>query len=142
MLRVHGDDLRPLLLCPAHHQVPGAHQGLLIGQGNAFALVNGGQGGLQSGDPHHGGDHGVRLGQRGGLHQALPASYHTDGGVSKALFQILGSGFVHRHHQLGLELPGLLLGQLHAAVYRQGRHLVAADLGHVQGLPTDGAGGA
>ena len=56
--------------------------------------------------------------------------------------QIGGGVLVHRHRQPGPEPPGLLLRHWCAAVHRDGRHLMAANRRHVQGLPPDGAAGA
>ena len=67
---------------------------------------------------------------------------HPGGGVRQAHAQVGGGPLVHRRHQLRPEFPGLLLRQLHAALYRQGGHPVAAGLSHLQGLPADGTGGA
>ena len=142
VLGVHGDDVRAAALRLGHDQLPGADQGLLIGQGDAFFLPDGGQGGLQAHAAHNGGDHGVGLGQLSRQQQALRPRLHPDVRVRQAQAQLPGGVPVVQHRQGGVKLPCLLLQQVHLAVGGQGRHGKAQLPGHLQGLAADGAGGA
>ena len=142
VLGVHGDDVRPPALRLGHDQLPGADQGLLIGQGDAFFLPDGGQGGLQAHAAHNGGDHGVGLGQLGRQQQTLRPLRHPDIRIRQPQAQLTGGVPVIQHRQLGVKLPGLPLQQVHLAVGGKGRHGKAQLTGHLEGLAADGAGGA
>ena len=141
VLRVHRDNFRALLLRPCHHQLPSAHQGLLVGQCDALAAINGGQSGAQPCHTHDGSDHRICFRQRCRLQQPLLAGQHFCVGVRQPHLQLGGGGFIHRHHQPRSKFPDLGLGQLHAAVHRDGGYPVATGLRHLQRLPPDGTAG-
>ena len=141
VLGIHGEDLCAEVVGLLHHQLAAAYQGLLVGQGDALALPDGGHGGPQTHHTHHSGEHRVCAGQGGGLHQAVHPRQHLYRGVSQAHLQVGGGLLVHEHRQLRVIAPGLLLQPVHAGVGRDGSHLHAAGVDNVQGLPPDGAGG-
>ena len=132
VLRVHGQDLRPPVPGLLLDQLPGTHQGLLIGQGNALPLPDGGHGGPQADHAHHRGDHRVGGGQLRRLHQALHAGGHPGLGVRQPDLQIGGGLLVHHHRQLRPELPDLLLHARYIGVGRQSPHCHAAGGNHLQ----------
>ena len=142
MLRVHGDDFRPPLLRRLHHQLSGADQGFLVGQGDALALPDGGQGGLKTHHTHHGGDH--RIDSRQGRRRGEGGNTAVDTGVCvrQADLQVPGRRLVGHDDLSGPEFPGLFLRQGHAVVGGDGSHRQPQLFRHVQGLPPNGAGGA
>ena len=142
VLRVHRDDLRPLLPGAGHHQGPGAHQGLLVGQGNALAGVDGRQGGGQAGDAHQGGHRRVRLGQLGCGQNPLLPRQDLNVRVCQPGRQSSGGGWIRCRCQDRMKGPGLPLQQVDVMVGRQGQHPVAAGCRHLQGLGADGPCGA
>ena len=141
MLRVHRHDLRPIGIRRVHHQLSGADQRLLIGQGDALLLPDGGQGGAQAHHAHHGGDHRVRLGADGGLQQGLRPPQDTGVRVRQADRQVLCRRLVCQHRQPGAEFSRLGLQPLRVGMGREGGHPQPQLLRHVQRLAADGAGG-
>ena len=142
MLAVHGDDLRPVPLGGLHHQLPGADQGFLVGEGHPLARLDGGHGGPQRRHAYHGGDHRLALGQGRRPAQALQAVGHLDIQVLQAAGQIQRRFQFIERHQFGAELPGLALKKVNITAGRQGLHPNAQSGADIQGLPSDGAGGA
>ena len=142
VFRVHRHDLRPGLSGPGHDQRAGTDQGLLVGQGDPLAGVDGGQGGGQTGDAHQGRDRRVCLGQPGGGQHPLLPGQHLDVRVCQPGRQSSGSGGVRGRCQEGMEGTGLLFQQVDVVMGRQGQHPVAAGCGHLQGLGADGPGRA
>ena len=141
MLAVHRHDLRAIAVGGGHHQLPGADQGLLVGKGDALALPDGGQGGLQPHHAHDGGEDGVGLGQRGRRQQPLLPREDLRLRVRQADAELRRRLFVRQNGQVGMKLPHLPLHPLHAGVGRQGCHAQPQLPDHVQGLAADGAGG-
>ena len=123
VLGVHGHDLRTRRIRRVHHQLPGTHQGLLVGQGDAFLFLDGGQGRLEPHHAHHGGDHGVRLRHRGSLLQGIKAPQDPGIRVLQAHRQVTGGSLIGEDRQGGAEFAGLLLHALHAGVGGDGGHL-------------------
>ena len=142
MLRVHGDYLRPLLPGSGHDDVPGADQGLLVGQGYALSLVYGRQGGSEPHGAGHGGDHAVRLLQGGGLDEALHAGAHTDVRVRHGSLESLCRLPVVHRHEGRVQPPGLLFQHIYLPVCGESGHPYAGVLRHGNGLPAYGAGAA
>ena len=140
MLAVHRHDLRTAAVSRSRHQLSGADQGLLVGQSNALALLNGGQSGTKAHHPHHGGHYRVRLRQRGRLQKALHAVGHPDGQPPEAARQLHGGGHIPQHYQPGQKCPGLLLQETHAPVSGQSGHPEPKLPGYLQSLPANGAG--
>ena len=141
VLRIHRHDLRPVCIRRVHHQLAGADQRLLIGQGDALLLPDGGQGGLQPHHTHHGGDHRVRLGADGGLQQGLRPAQNADVRVRQAHRQVLCRRLVCQHRQPRAEFSRLGLQPLRVGIGGEGGHPQPQLLRHVQRLPPDGAGG-
>ena len=142
MLRIHRDDLGPLLRRPGHDDVPGADQGLLVGQGDALFPVDGGQSGSQPHRAGHGGNHAVRLLHGGGLNQALHTGAHPDVCVGHGDFELLGGLFIVHRYKFGVQPPGLLLQHIDLPVGGEGHNGHTDMLRHGDGLPADGAGAA
>ena len=109
MLRVHRHDLRAAALRLGHHQLPGAHQGLLIGQGNALFLSDGRESRLQTHAAHHRRDHGVGIRQLRRCQQALHAAHDLDGQVLQPLPQLPGRRLLIHGSKARAKLPCLLL---------------------------------
>ena len=118
MFAVHRQDLRAVRLRRRHDQLAGTHQRFLVGQRNAFFLLDGLQRRAQTHAAHHGGDHRVGALQRGGLQQALLPCHHADGQVGKAQAQFTRRRCVRHHHKLRVKFTGLLLDQIHLPVGR------------------------
>ncbi len=142
MLRIHGHDLRALLLCPRHDEIARADKRLLVGKGDALFRVDGGK---RRPEPHRAGDrrhHAVALPERRGLDQSLHAGTHADVRIGHGDFELLCRVFVIDRDEGGLELSRLLLQQVDFPVRSQCRDTDAGMLGHRGGLPPDGAGAA
>ena len=132
VLGIHRHDLRAIGVSSLHHQFPGAHQGLLVGQGDALALTDGRQGGTQTHHTHHSGEHHVRLLQAGRLNEAVHPCPHPDAGIGQPHTQVGSSGGVHHHRQLRAELTALFLHPLHIPVGGKGSHSHATGGNHFQ----------
>ena len=142
VLGVYGHDLRPAAAGGLHHQLPGADQGLLVGQGDAPAQGDGGQGGLQANGPHQTGDHGVGLRRGGGPAQALPTGEHLCVQVAYPPAQRIRCVFIIKHSKARAKLPHLLFHDIHISSGGQSRRGKAQLPGRLEGLCADGAGGA
>ena len=142
MLRIHRDDLRPLLRRPGHNDVPCADQGLLIGQGDALLGIDGGQGGLQAHRAGHGGDHAVRLLHGSSPDQPLNAGAHLNIRVGHGDLELPGGLLIVYRHELGVQSPGLLLQHVDLPVGGEGHNGHADMLRHGNGLAADRAGAA
>ena len=59
VLAVDGQDGRVVLLCQRQYQLTGYHQRLLVGQGDGLLGLDGVNGGRQSGEAYHRGEHHV-----------------------------------------------------------------------------------
>ena len=132
VLRIHGQDLRAEVPRLLHYQLSGAYQGLFVGQGDAFALPNGGHGGPQPDHPHHRREHRIGGGQLRRLQQALHAGGHPHRGVRQPDPQVGRRPLIHHNRQLRLELPNLLLHPRRVGVGRQSGRFHAAGGNHVQ----------
>ena len=132
VLRVHGQDLRAEIPGLLHYQLSGTHQGLLVGQGDALALPDGGHGGPQPDHPNHRCEHSVGGGQLRRLQQALHPGGHPHRSVRQPDPQVGRRPLIHHNRQLRLELPNLLLHPRRVEVGRQSGRFHAAGGNHVQ----------
>ena len=140
MLAVHRHDIRAVFLRGGHHQLSGAHQRLLVGQGDAPPKADGRQRRLQSYAAYHGGHHRVSLLRLCRRQKALRPRQHLDIRIAQTLPQLLRRGGVIKHRKARAELPRLRFYQLHTAVGRQRGHPQLQFPGHGQRLPPDGPG--
>ena len=137
---VHRDDLRTVFGSGSHDQLTGADQRLLIGQGDAFPLPDGGQRRRKTHAAHDGGDKGIRLLRSGGGQKSLLPCQHLNVHVGQALTQHTGGIRVIHRRKARPELPRLLLQKVDIRMGGQCRHGKAQLPGHLQCLPSDRAG--
>ena len=143
MLRIHRNDLCPVLLRLRHDQLSGADQCFLVGKPDPFAFPDCRKRRLQTYHPHCGGNYTVRLRQGRCRNQPRLTEGNLRGQTGNAFRQ----GFRRlpgRHDRKCRTEPPALLGHpFHTGSGSQGSH---TDLGqvreHIQSLPPDGAGGA
>ena len=78
VLAVDGDDFGVVAASQVHNQVAGHDQGFLVGQGEAFAALDGGQSGGEAGGADHGGEDDVGLGQLGQAAAVVDEDFGAD----------------------------------------------------------------
>ena len=137
MLAVHGDDLRAAAVRLVHHQLAGAHQRLLVGQGDGFMGLDGVDGGRQSGKAYHGGQYHIN---GDGFHYFIERllagiDLHV-GHVAHQSLQLVVTLFVGNDDGGRLELMGLLSQQFYLVIGCQAINLieVAVFSDNLQGL--------
>ncbi|MPM57528.1 hypothetical protein SDC9_104350 [bioreactor metagenome] len=143
MLRIHRDNFRPVPVRRVHHQLPGAHQRLLVSQRDALSLFNGGQRRPKAHHAHHGGHHCVRSVNRRRFQKPLGSGNDFYVQISDPAAKFLRGRRVIQRHKTRQKLPRLPLQKLQiSAPGGQRFHTQLQLLRHIQRLPPDGAGGA
>ncbi len=140
---VDGQQLYPLPRHRRHHQLPGHHQGFLVGQGDILARLDRGQGGGEAGRSDNGRNHQFRFGQGGHQFIAFPADQHPVAPARRqALDEIAGHILGHRDQQ-GMKGLDLVAQQLDVVARRHPHDPEAAGIlaHHVEDVAADGAGG-
>ena len=123
MLRIHRHDLRTVFLRLRHHQLPGAHQCLLVGQGDALFPADGRKRRLQAHTAHDRRDHGVAVGQLCRRQEALHAAHNLYMQIRKPFPQLPGGVFLKHGSKARTKLPCLLLQQINLFTGGESRHL-------------------
>ena len=127
VLAVHRQQMHPVLLYSVGDQPSAGDQTFLVGQGHVVAALDGGQGGAQTGDAHHGVEHNAGGGVAGQFQQALAAPQQPGrlGQTSQQAFHPVGTSWVGDYHHLGRKLPDLLHELLNAGMGGQAVHGIA-----------------
>ena len=142
MLRVDGQNRRPLLGRQAHDHLAAHHERLLVGQRQLLARAECGDGGVEPRVAHQRIDDHLRVAPCGNLTDGILARVDLHVGVAQRVAQRGVAALVGDDDRVGVEFTGLK-GQLPpVAVGRQDAGFeefgIFAD--DVEGLRTDGAG--
>ena len=141
MLGIHRNDGNAFFRSQTVHQFTGAHQRFLVGQCQRFASLNGGNGGLQTGDTYGSIEHQIALCQC--RHTADTFFAPADFGVRKVFqffCQCAAGLFIKQCRHTGLDLQNLLFQGIGIASGSQSGYLIPPLGSHLQGLHTDGSG--
>ena len=107
MLAVNGIEHAVRVLHQTVNQLTSNHQGLLVGQSDAFARTDSCNRRLQPTVAHHGGHHGVNLGGRNSLCNSGAACSDLDAGTLERIANVLVILLVGNDDHLGAHEPRL-----------------------------------
>ncbi len=145
MLGVDGQQVHMVLAHQLEDELTGHDECLLVGQADLLVGLDGVDGGLETGEAHHGGEHHVDGRSLDHLVERLLARVDLDvGTVGEERLQRFVVGVVGDDHGGGVEAVGLLGQLLHAVVGRQAVHFIAVGVltDDVERLGADGTGAA
>ena len=144
MLRVHRQYHRAVLAHGPGDYASGGHKGLLVGERDYLARLEGGEGRPQTAEAHHGSYHDVHLRLPDELAEAVDSRPDLDAAGLERFGHLAVARLVADHHVGGVEFDRLADQQVDAAAcgYEFDFEQVGMTAHHVESLCPDRTGGA